>query len=247
MKEYITQTTFNKIMTFLEQQKVYVISKKKCKKFLNGVYWIARSGAPWRFLPECYGKWNSIYKRFNEWSKKGIWEKLLTFCIQNPDLEHVMIDSTIVRAHACAAGYGNPEEQGLGRSVGGFTCKIHTTIDALGNLLKVAVTAGQRADITQAPALLENVTNSYVIADRGYDSLELRNLLTARGATPVIPYRANSKAPAEYDKHIYKERYLIECFFNKIKHFRHLFSRFDKTARNFSSFFSFVGALLWLR
>ena len=208
---------------------------------------MARTGAQWRELPEEYGKWNSVFSRFNSWAKKQVWDELLEFCAQDPDLEYVMFDATIVRAHACAAGYGNQESEGLGRSMGGFTSKIHAKVDALGNLLKGIVTPGQRNELTQADTLLHNVFNSYVIADRGYSSKELRSKIRAQNCEPVIPPKSNAIEPWEYDKHIYKERHAIECFFSKIKHFRRLFSRFDKSARNFSAFLSFVGACLWLR
>jgi len=72
---------------------------------------MARTGAQWRELPDKYGQWNSVFARFNAWSKKRIWGKLLDFCAQDPDLEHVMIDATIVRAHACAAGYGDQKTE----------------------------------------------------------------------------------------------------------------------------------------
>lgn len=163
------------------------------------------------------------------------------------NLEYIMIDATIVRAHACAAGYGDQEAQGLGRSKGGFTSKIHAKVDALGNPLKVIITAGQRNDITQADALIKDVVNSHVIADRGYDSKDLRAKLIAQDCKPVIPSKSNSKSPHEYDEHIYKERHVIECFFSKVKYFRRIFSRFDKSARNFVAFLSFVGACIWLR
>ena len=158
-----------------------------------------------------------------------------------------MIDATIVRAHACAAGYGNQEKEGLGRSKGGFSSKIHAKVDALGNPLKFIVTAGQRNDITQAAALLEGVIDAHVIADKGYDSKDLRLNLTQKGCKPIIPSKSNSKNPHQYDKFIYKERHAIECFFSKIKQFRRVFSRFDKSSRNFAAFLAFVGTCIWLR
>ena len=183
--------------------------------FMEAMFWMARTGAQWRELPKKYGKWNSIFSRFNAWAKKQIWENLLKYCAQDPDLEYVMIDATIVRAHACAAGYGEQEAEGLGRGVGGFTSKIHAKVDALGNPLKFIITAGQRHDISQANALLENVINSQVIADRGYDSNILRLQLAQQGCESIIPSKSNSKNPYEYDKDIYKERHAVECFFPK--------------------------------
>lgn len=247
-EEYITNEAWKKMLMFFKSEKrIYIGFEAKLRKFINAIYWMARSGAQWRMLPKEYGKWNSVFTRFNDWSKKGIWERLHAFCIQDPDLESEMIDATIVRAHACSAGYGKQEKEGLGRSKGGFTSKIHVKVDALGNSLKFIVTAGQKGDITQAKALVEDSHGSNVIADKAYDCDPFRVELKEKKCTPVIPYRSNRKEPQEYDKHIYKERHAIECFFSKIKYFRRVFSRFDKSARNFIAFLSFVGAIIWLR
>jgi transposase len=158
-----------------------------------------------------------------------------------------MLDSTIVRAHPCAAGYGNQEKEGLGRSHGGFTSKIHTKVDALGNPLKFIITSGQRSDFTKAEEVLEDVTGAFVLGDKGYDSDSFRSKIKSQGCIAVIPGKSNRKVVLNYDKHIYKERNLIERFFSKIKHFRRIFSRFDKSAINFKSALSFVGAIIWLK
>jgi len=236
------------MLSFFENAKeIYIGREGDLKKFIEAIYWIVRTGAQWRELPERYGSWNSVFKRFNAWSKKGIWNMLFEFCADDPDLEYLSIDATIIRAHACAAGYGNQEEQGLGRSKGGFSTKIHAKVDALGNPLKFLVTPGQRSDFTKASELIKGPTGSYIIGDKGYDSDELRAQVYAQNCTPVIPGKSNRKVAIEYDKHIYKERHVVECFFSKIKQFRRTFSRFDKSVRNFGAFLSFVGAILWLR
>ena len=71
--------------------------------FLEAVLWIVRTGAPWRDLPERFGDWNSVFQRFNRWSKKGVWQRVFD-ALQEPDLEWLMLDATIVRAHVHAAG-----------------------------------------------------------------------------------------------------------------------------------------------
>lgn len=71
--------------------------------FLDAVLWIARTGAPWRDLPERFGDWNSVFQRFNRWAKKGVWQKMFD-ALQDSDWEWVMLDATIIRAHVHAAG-----------------------------------------------------------------------------------------------------------------------------------------------
>jgi transposase len=247
-KEYINEFTWNKTFSFLRTcEGVYCTQEAKCKKFMEAIFWMARTGAEWRECHEKYGKWNSIYSRYNAWSKKDIWNRLLQFCGEDPDMEYIMIDATIIRAHACAAGYGTQDEQGLGRSCGGFSTKIHAKVDALGNPLAIILTPGQRHDITQAEALVADVHGAHVVADTGYDSDNFRLTLLEQNCIPTIHPRSNRIDHIDYDEYIYRERHVVECFFSKIKYFRRIFSRFDKSARNYASFIAFVGVILWLR
>jgi len=251
MHYLIKDTEFNEILKFLK--KIKRIHKKdvmQLRNFLEAVTYMLKAGCQWRLLPRCcYGDWRAVHKRFKEWSNRGIWKVLFEATQRDPDMEQTMIDATIVRAHACAAGYvkyTQPNEA-LGRSKGGFSTKIHALVDALGNPLKFILTPGQRNDITQAKSLTKDLFDTSLIADKGYDSDDFINSLECRSCTAVIPPKSNRKKPREYDKYVYKERNLIERFFGKIKHFRRVFSRFDKSARTYLSCLYFVGMLIWLR
>ena len=125
--------------------------------------------------------------------------------------------------------------------------KIHLATDALGNAIRFILTGGQRNDITQAEALLENLFPDYVLADKGYDSDKFVLLLKKRNSEVVIPSRVNRKIQREIDTDLYKERHLIECCIGKLKHFRRVFSRFDKLAKNYLSFVHFASTIVWLR
>jgi putative transposase len=74
------------------------------RMFVEGVLWIARTGSPWRDLPAVFGKWNSVFVRFNRWSEGGVWGRIFAALANDPDFEYLMLDSTIVRAHQHAAG-----------------------------------------------------------------------------------------------------------------------------------------------
>lgn len=86
-----------------------------------------------------------------------------------------------------------------------------------------------------------------LIADKGYDLGPLAESVTAKGIRAVIPPKKNRLVQCHYDQHLYRERHLIECFINKIKHYRRVFSRFEKLSKNYLGFLSFVSALVWLR
>ena len=115
-----------------------------------------------------------------------------------------------------------------------MSTKIHATCDALGNPTDFFLTPGQAHDLQGADALLPSIQGEALLADKAYDAQErVIEKLNGRNIIPVIPSKANKKEPREYDKHIYKERHLIETFFQKLKQYRAIATRYDKIAQNF--------------
>lgn len=109
------------------------------------------------------------------------------------------------------------------------------------------MTPGQTADVTQALALIDNINAETLLADKGYDCDEVVVKAENQGMIAVIPPKSNRKTPRFCDWWLYKERHVVECMFGKLKHYRRIATRYEKTARNYLSMLSFASCLLWLR
>jgi transposase len=203
---------------------------------------------PWRDLPEHFGNWSVVYTRFNRWAKKGVWERLFKHLATDVDNEYAMIDSSIVRAHqhsTCAKT--DRKRQAIGRSKGGLSTKIHAIVDALGNPTRFVLTPGQACDLEGSDKLLPGLEAKALLADKAYDAdKRVIDPLRAAGKEIVIPSKQNRKEPRGYDKELYKARHLIENFFCKLKGFRAIATRYDKTGRNFLAAIYLVSATIWL-
>jgi len=139
---------------------------------LDGILWICRTGAPWRDLPAAFGKWNSVWKQFRRWCESGVWDLLLQALADNVGAQDMlqMIDSTIVRAHRCAAGEKTEEQnQALGRSRGGFSTKIHVRCNAAGLPIGIVLSEGEAHDVTAYDGLMQQRDSDpgAMLADKG--------------------------------------------------------------------------------
>jgi len=202
--------------------------------FLEAVLYRARTGTPWRDLPSYFGNWNSVFKRFRRWVNSGVFDRIFGTLSDEFDLEYVMIDGTIVRAHQKASGgEGGAESQGLGRSKGGLTTKIVALVDALGYLVTLVILPGQRHDIVGVPPLLEDLDFEALIGDKAFDADWLLKEIRERGAIPVIPARSNRTVSREIDQTMYGWRHQVENFFAKLKEYRAIATRYCKTATSF--------------
>ncbi|MGH8527168.1 MAG: IS5 family transposase [Gammaproteobacteria bacterium] len=214
--------------------------------FVEAVLYRYRAGIPWRDLPERFGDWKIVYQRFSRWAKRGVFERIFNLLASDHDNEYMMIDATVVGAHQHSAGAKKNGGQAIGRSRGGLTTKIHALVDAPGNPVRLMLTPGQAHDLVCAAELIETADPGALIADKAFDADPFIDTLTQREITPVIPPKANRKTQRLCDFALYCERNLIERFFNKLKHFRAIATRYDKLARNFLAAIQLACAIILL-
>ncbi|MBI4741496.1 MAG: IS5 family transposase [Betaproteobacteria bacterium] len=217
------------------------------RRFVEAVLWIMRAGCPWRDLPAGLGHWRRTFVRFSRWREKGVRERMATAPRGDADTEHPFIGPAIGRAHQHSAGAKKKAGgQGIGRPRGGLAGKLHVAVEALGNPPQVTLPAGQIAGIGRAAQTIEHLPAQAVIADKGYDADRFVAMTETSGAQAVIPPRSNRITQRSFDRHLYRDRNLIEHFFARIKHFRRIATRHDKPAKSFLSFIHLACAFVWL-
>jgi transposase len=163
------------------------------------------------------------------------------------DLEYLSLDSTSIKVHEQATRYPSYHLQGIGRSAGGLTTKVHCIVDSFGHPLGFRISPGQHHDIRYAKDLIKPLSyqGDYLIADKAYASKDLRQFIRLKGMTSVIPSKNNSLKKQEIDKLIYKERNIVERVFRALKEYRRFFTRYDKLLLHFTGtvYLSAIGAI----
>jgi transposase len=218
------------------------------RRVLNGIFWVLRSGAPWRDLPQEFGPYTTCYNRFVRWRRAGVWAKIMSALAGAHDAAVQMIDTSIVRVHQHGACIAGNRKQHMGHSRGGLTSKIHAVVDANGLPVQLGLTPGEAHDNRLCAVLLTGLQpQTMLLADRGYDADWIRALVTKQGAWANIPPKRNRKEPICFSPYLYRARNLVERFFNKIKQCRRVATRYDKVAANYLAFIKLASIRIWLR
>jgi transposase len=142
------------------------VARVNDRRVLNGIFWVLRSGAPWRDLPGTFGPYTTCYNRFVRWRRAGVWSKIMNGLAGAHDAAVQMIDTSIVRVHQHGACIARNRRQSMGRSRGGLTSKIHAVVDTNGLPVRLALTAGEAHDNRLAGSLLSRLkAGSMLLAD----------------------------------------------------------------------------------
>lgn len=236
---------WSKLITIFRHFNIYL--KLNLRNFIEAILFRIRTGCPWRDLPQEFGKHNSIFKKFNRWSKNSKFMNIFKLLSKYADKEWIFIDGSHVRAHQHSAGIKN---QDISKSIGGNSSKIHLAIDSDGNPIEFIISDGTSHDIKIAPDLVSklDLTDSEILcADKGYDSDNFRSQIEATKTKSNIPRKSNTKANNDHmDWYIYKIRHLVENTFCRLKQFRGIATRFDKLKRNYQSAVALACIFIWL-
>ena len=241
------------------------------RRFLEAILWLARTGAPWRDLPPELMNWRTAWRRLQRWTAAGVWDRIvaaLRAMAANAGWEAHMLDSTVVRAHAQAAGARRtPGGQALGLSRGGFSTKLHLRRDARGRPVAFHLTGGERHDLLGGerhdllgvePLFERGALRTgrrgrprwkpvAVIADKAYSAAWLLAALRQKGIMPIIPSRSDQPENPDFDPGTYRRRNLVERLVGKLKQFRRVATRYDKLATHYLAFVQLASAMVWLR
>lgn len=208
---------------------------------------VLRTGCPWRDLPAQFGPWSSVYTRFRRWSEAGLWAQILDLLTQRVHGKVRFLDATHIKVHQDAANpAGGQHLQAFGRTKGGLNTKLTVTVDTQGKILQAALAPGQRGDAVAAEEIIFRA-GERVVADRGFDSDHIRDRIDEAGATPCIPPRGNRTHPLPYSSNYYRKRHRVENFFQRIKRFRRIGTRYEKLDLHFLAFIHLAAIIDWLR
>jgi transposase len=247
MRYELTDYEWTAIKPFLPN-KPRGVPRVNDRRVLNGIFWVLRSGAPWRDLPKTFGPYTTCYNRFVRWGRAGVWDQIMDALAAMHDPAVQMIDTSIVRVHQHGGCIAGNSEQHMGRSRGGLTTKIHAVVDTNGLPVQIGLTPGETHDNQLCSVLLSELRpHTMLLADRGYDADWIRTLASEQGAWANIPPKRNRKEALCFSPYLYRARNLVERFFNKIKQCRRIATRYDKLAANYLAFIKLASIRIWLR
>lgn len=223
------------------------------RKTLNGILWLLCVGAPWRDIPEQYGKWQTIYGRFRRWCNEGVWERIWRNVLKRIDRKGLLdrslwcVDGTIIRAHVSSVGGSrktttDARENALGRSRGGYATKLHVVCESQGIPLGILPTAGNINEPTQFINLMNSIPLGLqrkakrpvaLAGDKAYVAGYIFQWIEKRQIENVIPNRKNENKNPTFCKKTYRKRNVVERLIGRLKLFRRIATRYDKTIESY--------------
>jgi transposase len=235
---------------------------RNLRRTVEAIVWRHRNGAAWRSVPAELGPWWAAAQTFIRWARLGVWERLLERAqARGIELDMAFLDGTTVRAHQKASGAARGRREGgttaghsageaLGRSRGGYGTKTCVVAEARGRAVAFALAPGQAHELPLAPGLLDRLPGAplWVVGDRGLSSHAFREHVWSMGARPAVPPK-RGEAPVACPAWIYRNRNRnrVERLWARLKEWRAVATRYEKTARSFMGVLCIAAALDWIK
>ena len=220
---------------------------KDDRMILTGIWFVLRTGVPWRDLPECFGSWGTVYARFRRWCACGHLVRMLKVLARRASGRLRHLDCSPIKLHRQGANpAGGQQAQAMGRTKGGLNTKLSALVDRHGRAVALSLAPGAQHDQHAVIPVLHQRRGRRVVADKGFDSDVFRRKLRSRHAQPCLPPRHGRRHPASYHRGYYRARHHVENFFGRIKAYRRVSTRYEKLAATFLAFVLFAAILDWL-
>src|ERR687897_2196121 len=233
------------------------VPPRHLRRTISAIIWRHDNGAKGRSLPEALGPWWMAAQTFIRWSRLGVWERRLSLVQERGiSLGMTFLDGTSIRAHqkggrGCQkeeTAAGRDAREALGRSRGGYGTKACVIADGKGRAIAFRLAPGQAHELPHAVPLLDSLPRvpKWVVGDRGYASHAFRQHIWDLGARPAIPPKRN-EAPVACPDYIYSNRNLVERLWARLKEWRAVATRYEKTACSFMGVLCMAAAMDWLK
>lgn len=214
---------------------------------VTAIFYVLRTGIPWRDLPDRFGPWSSVYTRFRRWCAAGVFARMLALVSASAEGELRHLDCSHIKLHQDGTNpVGGQTAQAIGRTKGGINTKLAAIVDSAGRAIALGLAAGQRHDLQAVEPLLPCLRRHRAVADKGFDADSFRAQLCRQQTRTCIPPKRNRQRPAAFHRGYYRRRHRVENFFCRIKRHRRISTRYEKLAATFLGFVQLAAVRDWL-
>jgi len=215
---------------------------------VEAICYVLRTAIAWRDMPACFGPWNSVYTRWRRWCALGLWQEILRLLSRRAVGRVRFVDGSHIKLHQFGSNpAGGQDAQAIGRTKGGLNTKLCALVEGNGRLVAAVLAPGQTYEVEAAAPLFNTLKNVLLVGDKGFDADVLRQRLLAQGCLASIPPRAGRRFPAWHNRGLYRQRHKVENFFQRIKVYKRISTRYDKLAVTFLNFVFVAAVFDWLR
>jgi transposase len=220
---------------------------KEDRPIVTAIWYVLRTGCPWRDVPVEFGPWSSVYTRWRRWCEDGLWARMLALLTRNATGELRHIDCSHIKLHQHGANPpGGQAAQAIGRTKGGLNTKLAAVVDAWGRAVAVSLAPGQRHDLKAMAPLVPALRGKRAVGDKGFDADTFRAILLRSRVRVCLAPRRHRRRSLSFHRGYYCRRHRVENFFCRIKRFRRIATRYEKLTLTFLAFVQFAAVLDWL-